>query len=759
MTRHVRLTHQSETFNFPNQSSDLDSANSSIILNWSLTSSDVGVQPSFQETPGTSTQVPDCIELSQPTHGVQPDVRSSSQILLEDLNGVDPEQTHDTSFSGETINYDYDPSLESCHFDPFAQDFGMFMDSVPSQAHPFSLTHQPLPAIYSTPGSPSIFMVDIATKGPSLTLPQPGYTAVVAPFGPSSVSEAPTVQSSLSRYCSRLPSLEPEARSTPGRRPEDQTEPRQHSGQLFVSSECRQSVLEELATFVGCIDSNFVLPSRHALSRLVAGYFQNFHDHYPFFHVPTLKLDSIHAELLLAITALGARYTMEPELGVELYRVARSVALERISRHQTFASAGESGETQKKDQTSFVMQMMQTLLLLIAVSSWYKHEPAAADALSIRSILHSIVRENSRSGSASTNASASDDWMSWIHLETLKRTYLVIFCFFNLHTILFDLPPMMLTNEANFELPCSEKEWRASSEQAWREARAESGTDRRDFKEAYSSLFTNKHQHQPTCPQPKVSALGCYGLIHAVIQQIWLVRNGRMPVVEGGIEDNSLSKEEMKIFERALKRWTNFWELNKESSMDPLNPHGPLTFTSTALLRLAYIRLNMNFGPTRSLNSWDPQQVAHSLHQSPKARRGDQMTRAALHCAHALSIPVKLGINYVARTQMIHWSNQHALCSLECAVLLAKWLDSVTALSLTDVTAAEQRVLDFTMQLVAEDKYKASYESILEQKHRLSAMVVRLWAKLYQSRSVWQTVNLIGESLSIYAELLEKDRV
>lgn len=132
------------------------------------------------------------------------------------------------------------------------------------------------------------------------------------------------------------------------------------------------------------------------------------------------------------------------------------------------------------------------------------------------------------------------------------------------------------------------------------------------------------------------------------------------------------------------------------------------------------------------------------------------MTRATLHCAHALSIPIKLGINYVAQTQLIHWSNQHALCSLECAVLMAKWLETITGPGVSP-NPAEQNVLEFIAQLIAENEYKMSYERILEQKHRLSAMVVRLWAKLYQLKSVWQTVNLIGESLNIYADLLEAD--
>lgn len=137
-------------------------------------------------------------------------------------------------------------------------------------------------------------------------------------------------------------------------------------------------------------------------------------------------------------------------------------------------------------------------------------------------------------------------------------------------------------------------------------------------------------------------------------------------------------------------------------------------------------------------------------------QRSDKLARAALHCAHALSSPVKLGINYVAQTQLIHWSNQHALCSLECAVLLAKWLQQVTSAEPSPpLDTSEHKVLDFVVELVAEAGYKVSCEKILRERSRLSAKTVKLWARLYQSNSVWETVNLIGQSLSIYAELLE----
>lgn len=666
-------------------------------------------------------------------------------------------QTTDHSFLEGVPSYLFPAELDVGNFDPFTsaftQDFSTFLDSVPSLASPFSSTHQPLPVLFS----------DVQT-GLRTSTNDSAYNQVhagmVIPAADTSISNPSATESSLSRYGSRLPSLALED-SREAIHPQARSSTRHQRREFFVSADCRQSLLDQLVDFPGCVAMDFVIPSRHALSRLVGGYFQNFHDHYPFLHAPTLRLELLKPELLLAIAALGARYTREPDIGVELYRVSRAIAMERISRRQvdvfqkpsTIVGKNSNGEGKRKNTTRThedVMELMQTLLLLIATSSWYKHEPAAQDALSIRSVLHSITREN---GVIKDKHHRQQGWAAWTRMEGMKRTLLVIYCFFNIHTILFDLPPMMLPSELKVDLPCSEREWKASNESEWCDVLEEVGSSDQGFQEAYTSLFASPID--TILDNKGFSALGGYSLIHAIIQQIWLVRNGRMPVYGQG--RNVLSDDEMHVFERALKRWTGLWERNRESSMDPLSPHGPLTFTSTALLRLAYIRLNMDLGPARSLNSWDPNIVANSIHHSPGARRGDHMTRAALHCAHALSIPIKLGINYVAQTQVIRWSNQHALCSLECAVLMAKWLEAITADGVS-LKAEELTVLEFTAQLVSEGEYKLSYEWILEHKQCLSGLVVRLWAKLYQSKSVWQTVDLIGESLNIYADFLEAGR-
>ncbi|OPB45851.1 hypothetical protein A0O28_0094180 [Trichoderma guizhouense] len=326
-----------------------------------------------------------------------------------------------------------------------------------------------------------------------------------------------------------------------------------------------------------------------------------------------------------------------------------------------------------------------------------------------------------------------------------------------MHTIVFDIPPLMYAKDINLELPCREKEWRARDEAEWKQARDTGGESSRNFQETFASLFVNsgEMEERSKTSQTSFSSFGGCVLIHALIQQIWLTRNSGLPSQQ---LEHSLPTEQIGAFENALRTWAMYWEQNQESSMDPLSPHGPIAFTSTALMRLAYIRLNMNLGPIRCLSSWDPHLIARSLHASPPVQRSERLTRAALHCAHALSIPVKLGINHIAETQVRFWSNQHALCSLECGLLLAKWLESVTAEDPNPpLTQAEERLLDFVVHLVAEAAYQVRCEKIWERKKSLNVQTVRLWARLYQSKSVWEVVGLIGASLNIYADILEQN--
>jgi hypothetical protein len=127
----------------------------------------------------------------------------------------------------------------------------------------------------------------------------------------------------------------------------------------------------------------------------------------------------------------------------------------------------------------------------------------------------------------------------------------------------------------------------------------------------------------------------------------------------------------------AFRRWRSIWKAAPESSLDPCNENRPIPFTSTAFLGLSYIRLNLDLGPFRLLETRDPSRIVAALYGSPSPERGAQLIPALLQSAHALSIPVKLGIDYVSRSQAFFWSVEHSICSLECAVLLSKWLFDV----------------------------------------------------------------------------------
>lgn len=649
-----------------------------------------------------------------------------------------PNTTIDQQTSSEFADLGLDPLLGS-----FTDNFTTFMDNAPILRNPFSPSYQPLHALFPE------LSLGMSVIGGSY---DPGVRLTEGLFCDSISSD-----SVLSPFGSRLPSLQPEE-------PPVQLQKEKSKNHLIVSAECCEHLMQELVAFSNVLPNNFILPSRHTLSRLIATYFNTYHKHYPFLHVPTLRLRCINVELFLAIAGIGARYCKEPEISTDLFHVAKAVVTERIRQRRGYTATEKypqngtsEGSSANTDRTvisgSHVgadtnnVDLIQTLLLLIAIATWFNREPNTYEALSIRSVLDTLIREEEMKSSKSLEP---QNWSSWINSEVSKRTKMVAFCMFNIHTILFDLPPMMLSSELKLDLPCSERQWKAENESAWLKS-LDSGNPSQGFQETFEQLF-EEDQALESNALNGFSSLGGFILIHAIVQRIWLVRNTHFPSNRG----RGFHPDEINKFERALKSWSWCWEHDQERSIDPLGPHGPLSFTSTTLLRLAYIRINMDLGPERSLNTWNPNLIAKSLDQSSGVQRSEKLTRAALHCAHALSIPVKLGIRLVAQTQVMYWSNQHALCSLECAVLLTKWLEAVTQPDLNPpLTAAEGRVLEFLAQLVAEANYKKTVEGILERKPLMSAALVRLWAALYTSDNAWEMVDLIGRSLTAYAKLLE----
>jgi len=119
---------------------------------------------------------------------------------------------------------------------------------------------------------------------------------------------------------------------------------------------------------------------------------------------------------------------------------------------------------------------------------------------------------------------------------------------------------------------------------------------------------------------------------------------------------------------RILAALATVLEATTESILNPSSPKGPLRFSVTALLRLAHIRLNANLGACRDHTSGDPARVRQAFTNSQFCPLvySPSLDRVISQCIHALSIPIRIGIPYVACTQTLHWCTEHSISYLEC---------------------------------------------------------------------------------------------
>jgi hypothetical protein len=578
---------------------------------------------------------------------------------------------------------------------------------------------------------------------------------------------------SLSRFGSRFPSLQPDDLTEDGRA--------RKRALSDISHNDRQTILNKLEEFKDVVPTDFQLPTRLALCRYIAAYITGFHEHMPFLHIPTMSVETCSIELTLALAAIGAQYTFEGEKGVELFTVSRSIATQRIrrrdarlvERHHHAGSnrssvydfdlngsvhspqrpgsiSGPLGLPSEVDAATIgddLIQTAQALLLLMALCTWAKHKEILREALAIQSVLATLIRDD---GLQSEPMSEDIPWLDWVRRESIKRTKFIVYGFSNLHCIVYNIPPFMLTSEVRLTLPCSAAEFKAPTTALWKEARKK-GPPEVYFQDALKRLFS-KNGRDVTLSN---SSSGNYALIHALIQHVFFLRQVTRCRFDG---PGDLSSDDIASLETALRNWQIGWRQNPESSLDPMNPDGPVAFNSTALLRLAYIRLYVDTAG-RALETRDPELIANAFRAGPAIKRSPKITRAVLHSAHALSIPIKMGYRLVARTQSFIWSIQHSLCTLECAYLMSKWLEALSVESPDPpVTEDERRIVAIVKNMLDETEFALSPAIILDSpnytKH-LSAGVLRVWAMIFKGSQTWAIVDVIGSALNLYAEMLE----
>lgn len=601
---------------------------------------------------------------------------------------------------------------------------------------------------------------------------------------------------SFSNFGSRLPSLQPEPRD-PEESPEGLEDASQARPAWEVSNQDRQIFVNKLEEFAQVLPRGFNPPSRHALSRFFAGYINGLNEHLPFIHVPSLSVSKCPPELSLALAAAGSHYRFENNRGIDLFHAAKSILMERIRRRdfrqtqQTHpawnygppssavptsrGSSAISNPTSSPFNQPFMpaiepfmntvedsdaqMEVIRTFLLLTVFASWERHPELLREMLALQSTLARLVREHglSEQGSSLENPS----WEDWSRQEGDRRTKLIVYCFFNLHSIMYNIPPLILNSELKLNMPAPADEWKANSASQFRRLHRSRNHPEVSFQEAFARLFVKS---PPSNITTAISPLGNYVLIHAILQQIFFAR--QLCLSAPSMSGTSLRPEDLSVLDGSLASWKTGWKRTPESSIDPQSPAGPIAFTSTALLGLAYIRLHLDLGPCRHLVSQNPAIIARSLKDSPPLVRSSRLIMALLHSVHALSIPVRLGIDFVARTHSFFWSIQHSLCSLECAFLLSRWLLSIPATQNEQKLSEHERKLLLWVKSMIDETDMAIWSNagseleFLNDSYRvkqLSVAVVRVWSKTFKGNTSWPIVDLIGSSLEIYADLLETE--
>lgn len=291
-------------------------------------------------------------------------------------------------------------------------------------------------------------------------------------------------------------------------------------------------------------------------------------------------------------------------------------------------------------------------------------------------------------------------------------------------------------------MPFAEAQWRAESEAQWLAVTATDG--QQEWKTANGII---QRLGDKSLPLPNnIGMFGCHLIISTLLQKIMLLRQSSTNSIYG-------LQEVREKYIGVLRRWQMMWEKEPESSLSPENPRGPMLFNGTALLRVSYIRLVIDFSPVRRAfscyNSVEDIEAKINIFDTPA--RDPQAARAALQACLALSIPVRLGFKVVARTSFWIWSVQHALCYFECALLLAKWLQVTQKVH--DLSQDERLVLELARELVT-----ASTEEELrdENVRSLPSGVLRSWANLLDTAdtTVWRIQPKMAAVLRLHANRL-----
>ncbi|OIW35195.1 hypothetical protein CONLIGDRAFT_45806 [Coniochaeta ligniaria NRRL 30616] len=471
-----------------------------------------------------------------------------------------------------------------------------------------------------------------------------------------------------------------------------------------------------------CRESSVHIPSCVALEGCIRTFFTSFLCHMPCIHVPTWRAEDAHPSLILAMLSIGLVYQCRRELANTVHRAAR-LSIARYMESPTSSSILSPG------------WIMQTLFLIMAYGTWSGDPGLFQDALALQSRLAHIARSLIADGTLKA-ARSELSWEEWARLETLKRTIFMVYSYFNILNLSFNIPPALLNSEMDLPLPCTEKEWTAHTPETWAEYH------KRSLQKPGATLpgVLQSLLSPAETPAFPSNAIGGHILLHAILQQVWHTRQAstNRPV-------------ELSTVETALKKWQAMYIACLESPLSSRSSHDPLIFNANSLLGLAYIRLVVDFSRVTAVSM---SQTTNAISQTLKAhswnvRRSDMDTTAAVYAIDALRIPIKLGLHPPTKGGTLPWSLQHHLFSFECCLFLSEWLDVLSVSGTAALTEHERSLVTLVQETLGDvglDETRSSKPP--------KAQVMYAWTEIYGSHCPWGVISTINSLVISLADSL-----
>lgn len=320
----------------------------------------------------------------------------------------------------------------------------------------------------------------------------------------------------------------------------------------------------------------------------------------------------------------------------------------------------------------------------------------------------------------------------------------------NLMTIAYDVASQIRIENIH-GLPASEAQYAAPDEETWANTIRNSAPQQWLTVESVIQCLGK----DDSVPPPKgIGMFACHVVISSLCQSIMLFRK-----LYHGDTSSEAYIAGRRRFGRCLRRWQSMCESEPgfgSSVLSPDHPSGPIPFNSSAMLRVAYIRLAADHSSVRgsfAVRGYLPEEqiaaVIASMHEP--LPRDAYTCRAALQACLALRVPVQLGFSVIARAGFWAWSVQHALSYFECALLLGRWLQAIHGI--TELTPDEKGILSLLEQILDASPSRSEASPSADHSRSSAGPILRLFIRLLDTGelTVWGLTPKMGRVLTAWS--------